>query len=518
MAPLTLWTLAALPYAGANEPAVFAAEEFGKANKTLTQSGSEIRLEALSGRDALYERVSDFHPQDRLRLVGRSVGQLDLLIRRRGTGATITEVCTATLVAPNRVLTNHHCIPGEGTVLAAELHLGYLTREGGSDKYRVEVEPIESDPDLDYAIVAVNGVPEDRYPPISLRVGQPQDGQSLYVWHHPIGSPQRLTRYGCRSKAPWRDRATQHLVHTCDTEPGSSGALLLDQDFNVVALHHRGIRDEDEIYNFGTPMQVLMARSATLKGLETQAPDVPNEQTQPGFQGPSRRYTAVRAREACQTEAREAGAQEWAQRLSKQIRERRAVVEQEWAKVASQFDACPELVDLASREACKADLASFIEWTAPYAVARVPGDTWTVTTQEGVRCEVSIDPISQRIDLPAVIRATELRGILDRALPVPLPTPRPSPDRISPPQPRTIPVTQRAVDKPKCNRRRREAGMYIGGAFAVLGASAAGATWLTGGDDGLQADEQAVMAATGAASAAGLGLLIGNVIWKKDCR
>lgn len=410
----TLWWVAT---AFANEPAVFRASEFGSPDKMLTQSGSEIDLEALAGPAALYEPVHMFSTSEPWWAMGRAVGMLDLLVQPRR-GPKQNEVCTATLIAPHRVITNYHCVPGDNKVVKAFLHLGYLDRTGAvGQKFPVTVKPLEASKDLDYSILEVTGVPVERYPPLSLRWAPPRDGQSLYVWHHPLGFPQRLTRHGCLAGRPWQaPRQEGVLLHHCDTQDGSSGALLLDHQFNVVGLHYGGLRDDQSVNNFATPMGTIIDASPELRRLAAAAGTRPVPETPAaGFDwgGSSARYAERKAEEACEARAKQEGQAEWARRLDAAVKAEARGVAAAWAKDSDDFATCPELRSRTKRDECKSDLERFVA-AASRVTASVAAGMWTVT-HDGVTCDAAIDGLTRSVNPPARAEAQALLAALDRA-------------------------------------------------------------------------------------------------------
>lgn len=259
---------------------LYAADQFGEVNKgrpesTIHQQQLEVMISAQKGA---FEPLGRFEESDRFRQLGRSVGMLDLLVKTRS-GRRGNATCTATLIAPDRILTNYHCVPGfpeSARTVRAQLRLGYLDRLGANgDVYTVDVDPIEANRKLDYAILKVKGVPTDRYPPIPVRTEKPRDRQSLYLLHHPNAEPLRLSRFRCQAANP-AIAEDGHLVHLCDTIAGSSGALLLSSNGDaIVGLHHSGVADSQGRHNLATPIEQVLATSEELRRAAQRAPERP---------------------------------------------------------------------------------------------------------------------------------------------------------------------------------------------------------------------------------------------------
>lgn len=257
--------------AWAQQALYFPAENFGSANKSVSESSvNQKQLEVLINRQEAFEQVFDLEDQDIFRRAGRAVGLLDLLVRLPD-GREANTTCTATLIAPDRAITNYHCVPGlDFRTTAAQLRLGFLDRvRAPGQGYKVRLPAIEANKALDYAIVAVEGVPASRFPPIAFAAIAPRDRQSLYLLHHPAGQPQRLTRLRCQAGQP-AINAEGDLLHHCDTLGGSSGALVLAvENGRVTGLHKAGVPDPVRPFNLATPAPKVFAASTELKRLAT---------------------------------------------------------------------------------------------------------------------------------------------------------------------------------------------------------------------------------------------------------
>ncbi len=108
------------------------------------------------------------------------------------------------------------------------------------------------------------------YPPAPLRRHSVRDGESLILIHHPMGQPQRLTRFRCQAGRPAISEG--RLVHHCDTQGGSSGAAVLTLDgFAFAGLHFAGVPDPNRPFNLAKPAADLFRASATLRALESAA-------------------------------------------------------------------------------------------------------------------------------------------------------------------------------------------------------------------------------------------------------
>lgn len=260
--------LAGLPAAEANRDdarmIALSPEQFGNAVFELPAS-----VRSLRDQKPNFEPMADFSAANRYRALGRSVGRLDILAHD-ATGKKSVFFCTASLIAPDLLLTNHHCIPGEDGWVAekAQFRLDYLTKTDAKGvAYPADVTPVETSIPLDFTILAVHGVPKDVHP-VKLALRDPQPGEELFIIHHPAGEPQTLTRRSCRATNTL-PVIRERVRHVCDTLGGSSGSLLFsDNDMNVVGLHFAGgLGRHDESFNNAKRMEQILEASPTLRKL-----------------------------------------------------------------------------------------------------------------------------------------------------------------------------------------------------------------------------------------------------------
>ncbi|MEO1015158.1 MAG: trypsin-like peptidase domain-containing protein [Pseudomonadota bacterium] len=220
---------------------LFSAEQFGKNNLEFNQSTEDLeRLEAVLGDRARFEPLADYGPGSDLRRLSAPVGRLDILHGFNG-----MRTCTASIIAPDLILTNHHCIPGDpkyGPITGLNLVMGFY--DGADEttvvRYVVDPSPVETNKDLDYAILRVEGRPSDRFGAVRILAEDPTPGASLMVFHHPLGRPKHVTRSNCRVPRSFTF-TSDRIAHSCDTLPGSSGApVFAELGRGVLGLHYGG--------------------------------------------------------------------------------------------------------------------------------------------------------------------------------------------------------------------------------------------------------------------------------------
>jgi V8-like Glu-specific endopeptidase len=206
------------------------------------QSTSNHILEQMLDNDDM-QAISELSPTDVIRVLAKPVGRLTLEFEKELTSLRPKGAyCTASLIDRDLIITNYHCIPGNGNVSNALLTLGYLkprTRQGVA-QYPVRLEPVEASEALDYSILRVEGNPGDEWGKITLSSQTPEALNTLFVVHHPGGFPQYVTRGRCQTNDPAIDG--NDILHKCDTLPGSSGAPIFDNNTRkVVGLHYSAV-------------------------------------------------------------------------------------------------------------------------------------------------------------------------------------------------------------------------------------------------------------------------------------
>jgi len=237
-----LLILAALLWSSlaAAEHPLFSSSQWENKNLHIEQSSAARFIEAILAGNPNFELLSVYSEGSRLRRLSRPIGRLDVRFPR---GNFMT--CTASLIGADTLLTNHHCIPGDGrygVVTEARLLMGYYSETdlGGTKSYRVRVRPLEASAAGDYSVLRVEGRPGETWGTVRLVASEPRPGEPLLLVHHPAGRPKHVTRGNCRAGRPTPSRDGE-LYHKCDTLPGSSGAPIFSADTDkVLALHYAG--------------------------------------------------------------------------------------------------------------------------------------------------------------------------------------------------------------------------------------------------------------------------------------
>jgi V8-like Glu-specific endopeptidase len=145
------------------------------------------------------------------------------------------------LIAPDLVLTNHHVLPDEDSAKVAVAEFNYQVDWDGTMEpvRRFTCDPtfFHSNKELDYAIVRVNGAPGDLYGFVDLgKRAEATVNDFVSIIQHPNGGPKKIAFTDNKVSAVFNDL----VQYSTDTEPGSSGSPVFNQDWELVGLHHRG--------------------------------------------------------------------------------------------------------------------------------------------------------------------------------------------------------------------------------------------------------------------------------------
>lgn len=166
---------------------------------------------------------------------------------------------TGFLVGPRLLVTNNHVIASPEEAAQSEAEFGY-----DHDMDGVVREPIQFNLDprqlfftsaeLDITLVAVTplsegGVPLDRYGwlPLLPLSGKAIDGEWVTIIQHPNGQPKQIAIHASQiiklAAAKTKADLARFIHYSTDTEPGSSGAPVFNDQWQVVAIHHKAVAE-----------------------------------------------------------------------------------------------------------------------------------------------------------------------------------------------------------------------------------------------------------------------------------
>lgn len=156
---------------------------------------------------------------------------------------------TAFLVAPGVLITNNHVFPAAAAARRslAEFDLELDVFDHPKPPAVFELQPdrlFHTSAALDFAIVAVapvsrEGVPLAAYGylPLIAVPGKAAEGEWLTIVQHPGGGQKQV----CIRENKLLARTDDVLWYSTDTQGGSSGSPVFNNDWQVVALHHKGV-------------------------------------------------------------------------------------------------------------------------------------------------------------------------------------------------------------------------------------------------------------------------------------
>jgi hypothetical protein len=145
------------------------------------------------------------------------------------------------LIAPDLLITNHHVLPDAETAATAVAEFNYQIAWSGEAepvrRFTLDASFFHTNPELDYAVARVNGAPGDLYGYVSLdKRADPTVNDFVTIIQHPNGGPKMIAFTDNKVAAVFNDL----LQYSTDTEPGSSGSPVFNQNWEIVGLHHRG--------------------------------------------------------------------------------------------------------------------------------------------------------------------------------------------------------------------------------------------------------------------------------------
>ncbi|MEJ2503434.1 MAG: trypsin-like peptidase domain-containing protein, partial [Gemmatimonadota bacterium] len=170
------------------------------------------------------------------------------------------------------IMTNHHVIPDSGQASGSVSEFGFEPEETPLVTMLDPERLFVTSPDLDFTLVAVDPVavryiapiPLTRSPAIVTRHDR------VNIVQHPRGRPKEVALHDNRVVRV-RDRVIRYVT---DTEPGSSGSPVFNNDWQIVALHRAGLtRDDGSAENEGVKVSAIVSYLTRLRreGLEGNA-------------------------------------------------------------------------------------------------------------------------------------------------------------------------------------------------------------------------------------------------------
>lgn len=185
------------------------------------------------------------------RRAARAVGRIQV----RDRSGRVQNWGTGFLVSRHLLLTNNHVLPTAEDARRSLVDFDYEDDETYSPRPPVTfgIEPdrfFYSDSDLDFTLVALRGTATDGetnlsdygFLPLIEKTGKVLLKEYVAIVQHPEGAPKKIALRNNQII----DLFDHYLHYTTDTDPGASGSPVLNDQWQVVALHHAGVKQRNE--------------------------------------------------------------------------------------------------------------------------------------------------------------------------------------------------------------------------------------------------------------------------------
>lgn len=161
---------------------------------------------------------------------------------------------TGFLVSENVLMTNNHVIDSMRTALNSLVEFNYQDDVNfmPCPTYTFRLNPEKffvTDEELDFTLVALKDNPSSEKEPKDFghlklipEGGKILEGEYVSIIQHPKGGPKAVTI----RENQVRSISDDFVHYLTDTEPGSSGSPVFNDQWIVVALHHSGVPDPDK--------------------------------------------------------------------------------------------------------------------------------------------------------------------------------------------------------------------------------------------------------------------------------
>lgn len=161
-------------------------------------------------------------------------------------------VGTGFMITSTLLISNNHVLPRSETLEKTSFRFNYQLTFEGAEEMAKSYAPkagglFHTNPNLDYSIVELDGVPGDDWSTVSLSTRTLSKGSRVNIIQHPAGQPKQISFQNNLVEYA-DDTVVQYVTSTLN---GSSGSPVFDDLWNVVALHHAGgILPEPQTNNF----------------------------------------------------------------------------------------------------------------------------------------------------------------------------------------------------------------------------------------------------------------------------
>lgn len=213
---------------------------------SLLQGEDDVALERVLGQNDLMP----INFLERTNLAANSVGRVHVQTAS-GRGAGFG---TGFLIAPDLLMTNNHVLQNMRTAEFSFVEFDFEFALDGVPRrttiFRFLPNKVfYTSADLDFTIVAVKERSTDSislsnyaFLPLIKASGKALENEKVTIIQHPNGGPKQVALRDNRIIGIMDD----FIHYETDTRPGSSGSPVLNDQMQVVALHHAGVPGRDE--------------------------------------------------------------------------------------------------------------------------------------------------------------------------------------------------------------------------------------------------------------------------------
>ena len=197
------------------------------------------------------------------------------VVVRSGSGIVIG-FGTCSMVSDRLAMTNNHVIANRFEAANCTVQFNFLETLNGEELSLIEFnfDPdsfFQTDEKLDFTLLAVEAVNSDGvevktrgWNPLIAESGKAIVGERVNVIQHPNGERQQLAL----RKNQIVDVVGDFLHYSSDTERGSSGSPVLNDQWQLAALHHAGVPERN------VAGKILLVSNAVWDGSKEQVPQI----------------------------------------------------------------------------------------------------------------------------------------------------------------------------------------------------------------------------------------------------
>ncbi|WP_036729192.1 DNA/RNA non-specific endonuclease [Peptoniphilus mikwangii] len=217
-----------------------------KSRRKVLNEYDSIAMERIMGK-------SDLFPISYLQM-GINSGDSICRIQIRDDKGSFIGSGTGFLVSENVLMTNNHVIDSMKTALNSLAEFNYQDDVNfmpcTTCSFRLNPEQFFiTDEELDFTLVALKNNPSSEKSPkdfghlhLISEEGKVLEGEYVSIIQHPNGGPKAVTIRENKVSSIFDD----FIHYLTDTEPGSSGSPVFNDQWIVVALHHSGVSNPNK--------------------------------------------------------------------------------------------------------------------------------------------------------------------------------------------------------------------------------------------------------------------------------